>query len=230
MKIAICDDEPIFQKKFKTMLDDYYRSIDVLIVSYSSGAKLIEEADRRFDLVFLDIEMEGMDGLETAKHLHCIDANIPIIFLTSHTELAMEGYEVQAFRFLAKPVDENKLKEALLAFEKSIQKEKKIVITEDGVNRYIFCADIRYIKSESVYLSIMTKRASHLIRKSLKEQLEELPKDSFIQVHRSYIVNLNEVTGFNGDKVIMKDGSRIPVSRSKRESFKQQMMRFMKSW
>lgn len=229
MKIAICDDESIFQKHLKTMLEEYYHSLDVLIVPYSSGEELLKEiADNKYDLVFLDIEMKGLDGLETAKRIHSIHTDLPIIFLTSHTELAMEGYEVQAFRFLAKPVETKKLQEALHAFKMTLQQDNKVMIVEDGMNRYLSCRDIRYIKSENVYLQIVTKQGPHLVRKKLKEQLEELPKDTFMLVHRSYIVNLNEVVSFNGSAILLKDGFQIPVSRGNREAFKLQMLQFMK--
>lgn len=229
MKIGICDDESIFREQLKTMLEDYYHSLDVLIISCSSGEELLQEIEKKqYDLVFLDIEMQGMDGLETAKRVHSIKADLPIIFLTSHTELAMEGYEVQAFRFLAKPVAVQKLQEALHAFETTLQQEQKLMIVEDGMNRYLSCADIQYIKSENVYLQIVTKQGSHLVRKKLKEQIEELPKDTFMLVHRSYIVNLNEVASFDGNVIVLKGGFEIPVSRGNREAFKAKMLQLLK--
>lgn len=229
MKIAICDDEEMFREQLKTMLENYYHSLDVLMVPYSSGEELVNEIEtKQYDLIFLDIEMKGMNGLETAKRVHSISANLPIIFLTSHTELAMEGYEVQAFRFLAKPIAVQKLQEALCAFEKNLRQERKIMIVEDGMNRYLSCTDIQYIKSENVYLQIVTKQGSHLVRKKLKVQIEELPKDTFMLVHRSYIVNLNEVASFDGNVILLHGGFRIPVSRGNREAFKSQMLQFMK--
>lgn len=229
MKIAVCDDEPIFRKQLKAILEEYYCSLDVLVLSYSSGEELLGAVKGNpFDLVFLDIEMEGIDGLETAKRLNELVSDLPVILLTSHTELAMEGYEVRAFRFLGKPVDKRKLQEALGAFEKLRQQEQKIEIVTEGGSRYLSPAVIRYIKSENVYLQIVTGEQSFLVRKTLKEQLRELPEDLFVMVHRSYIVNLNETAGFDGETVTLRDGSRIPVSRGKREMFRLRMLQFMK--
>lgn len=229
MKIAICDDEVIFQKKLSVELEKYYNSLDVLVQSFSSGEELVKGFEKGgYDLIFLDIEMNGMDGFETAKRLKERQPGITIIFLTSHTELAMDGYEVQAFRFLAKPVETGKLHAALRAFAEKNQKEKKIVITETGTQKFIRCQEIRYIKSENVNLRIVTGKEEYWIRKKMKEVLEELPQECFAAVHRSHIINLEYVKSFCGNEIILDDETRIPVSRSKRDLFRQQMMRYMK--
>lgn len=108
MKIAVCDDDLIFQRQIKEELDRYYRSLDVLIEVFSSGESLLEAvcADPYgFFCVFMDIEMPGIDGMETTRRLRKLNRNLPVIFLTSHRDLAMDGYELNAFRFLAKPVE-----------------------------------------------------------------------------------------------------------------------------
>lgn len=229
MKIAICDDEKFFREQLHRELESYYCSLDVLIDAFSSGWELMDAINKmNYDLLFLDIEMEGMDGLEVARKLQENETAVPIIFLTSHTELAMAGYEVQAFRFLAKPIEQRKLLEALQAFENNIERNSRIMIVEGGMQHYLSCKDIFYIKSENVYLKIVMKKETYLIRKKLKELLQELPSNLFVAVHRSYILNLEHVTGFDGAEVILEDGSRIPVSKSNRNTFKQQMIRYMK--
>lgn len=229
MKIAICDDEMLWREQLKTRLENYFRSLDVLIQSFPSGESLICGSQKNhFDLIFLDIEMDGMSGFETAGKLKEQQEDCTIIFLTSHTELAMEGYEVQAFRFLAKPIAEEKLCAALQAFEEKALKDKKIVITENGVKECIRCHEIYYIKCENVYLKLTTQRKIYWIRKKLKELLEELPKEMFAMVHRSYIINMEYVKSFDGNGITLEDGTNIPISKGKREFFKQQMMRYMK--
>ena len=104
MKIAICDDEKIMQEYLKEEIDSYFQSLDVLTLCYSSGEELLADYEKQqYDMVFLDIEMKGLNGLQVAKLLHAWKKDLPIVMVTTHTELAMEGYEVQAFRFLAKP-------------------------------------------------------------------------------------------------------------------------------
>lgn len=229
MKIAICDDDSVLREQLKNKLEGYFQSLDVLIQNFSSGEDLIDGIEKvTFELVFLDIEMDGIDGFETAKRLKARQPDITVIFLTSHTDLAMEGYEVQAFRFLAKPIVEEKLYAALQAFEEKFQKDKKIVITENGAQKYIRCKEIRYIKSENVYLKVVTEKEIYWIRKKLKEIAEELLKESFSVVHRSYIINMRYVKSFSGNEIILDDETEIPVSKGKRDFFKQQMMQYMK--
>lgn len=229
MIIGICDDEKSFQLQLKNTLKMYYKSLDVLLLTVSSGEELLHELERTpMDLVFLDIEMPGMDGLETAKRLHCQQSDLPVILLTSHTELAMEGYEVQAFRFLAKPVNPKKLYEALQAFQQLLMSEHRIAILEDGSQKYLLCDRIQYIKAENVYLQIVMNEEKHLIRKKLKELAEELPKVNFVQVHRSYVLNLKYVVSFDGSHALLQDGTSIPVGRSNRDLFKQRMIQYMR--
>lgn len=121
MKIAVCDDEEIFSMKLKKYLEQYYNSIDLIIDVFKSGEDFIRKIKSltdRYDIVFLDIEMSPIDGIETAKKLRENNKDVIIIFLTSHGEFATDGYEVDAFRFLIKPVQEVKLKRALQDVQK----------------------------------------------------------------------------------------------------------------
>lgn len=229
MKIAICDDEKIMQEYLKEEIDSYFQSMDVLTLCYSSGEELLADYEKQqYDMVFLDIEMKGLNGLQVAKLLHAWKKDLPIVMVTTHTELAMEGYEVQAFRFLAKPVKREKLYAALMTMEERMYEDEKIQIVSDGLQRYIPCTSVCFIKCENVYLNIVTINENYLIRKKLKEFMEELPKELFFQVHRSYVVNLNFVESFDGANVYMKGGMKIPVSKAKREDFKIAMIHHMK--
>ena len=138
MRIAICEDEQYFREQMQKELNTYYKSLDVLVCSFSSGEDLLkrmEQSEAFFDLIFMDIEMPGMDGLETSTQIHNTHPDLPIILLTSHKELAMAGYEVDAFRFLDKPLKREKLYQALQAVEKQRYVKKKITIMENGNER-----------------------------------------------------------------------------------------------
>ena len=167
MKIIICDDEPYICDDLKKRLTMYYNSMDVLILTVSSGEellRLIEREPEGISCLFLDIEMGGIDGLETARRIRKHHPGLPILLLTSHTELAMEGYEVQAFRFLAKPLRREKLTEALRAVERELSSGEKLRITADGREIYVDCRDICYVKSENVYLNLVMAGAKRPVR------------------------------------------------------------------
>ena len=105
MRIAVCDDEEKFRDQAKSMIDKISGSLDIVVDTYSNGYKLLEVFDRNpYDVLFLDIEMPAMDGITLAKKLRENSDKIYIIFLTGHVEYAVEGYEVNALRYLTKPV------------------------------------------------------------------------------------------------------------------------------
>lgn len=233
MKIIVCDDEKYICEDLEKRLREYYQSLDVLILSVSSGEELLRMMEREPEeaaCIFLDIEMKGMDGLETARRLRADYPDLPVLLLTSHTELAMEGYEVQAFRFLAKPLRQEKLVEALRAVERSslTAARHKLKIPTGDREVYVDCEDIFYIKSENVYLNILTEGESFLMRGRMKDLFSSLPEDSFFQIHRSYIVNLSHIRSFDGKNVLMEDGGTLPVSGRRRELFREKMTRYLR--
>jgi len=172
--------------------------------------------------------MGGLNGLKVAKRLHEWKKDLPIVMVTTHTELAMEGYEVQAFRFLAKPVEREKLHAALKAVEEQLHNDERIQIVSDGLQRFIPCKSVCYIKCENVYLNIVTINERYLVRQKLKELMEKLPENIFMQVHRSFVLNLSFVESFDGANVYMEDGMKIPVSKAKKDEFKIAMIRHMR--
>ena len=129
MKIAVCDDNAVFRSSVKTEIEQYFQSLDVLVCEYDSGESLLKAMKGiTFDLILLDIEMDGIDGLETARCIRKDDTQVPIVLLTSHTEFALEGYEVNAFRFLPKPLEHEKLVKMLADVEKQIFSKSNLLI------------------------------------------------------------------------------------------------------
>lgn len=171
--------------------------------------------------------MPGIDGMETTRRLRLLNRNLPVIFLTSHRDLAMDGYELNAFRFLAKPVEQDRLYRALTDLEAETQDQKRILVTKDGRELFLPIGDILYIKSENIYLSLVTANESHLIRKKLKEILPLLPSSMFCQIHRSYVVNLQKIISYTGKAVTMEDQAVLPVSRNRREALKEAIIHSM---
>ena len=228
MKIAVCDDNAVFRSNIKTEVEHYFQSLDVLVYEYDSGESLLKaKKGTTFDLILLDIEMDGIDGLETARHIREADTQVLIVLLTSHTEYALEGYEINAFRFLAKPLDHEKMVKMLVDVEKQIFSKERISVLVDGMEHYISEQEIRYVKSENVYIRIVTGKKSYLVRKTLKEQMKELASPFWFQVHRSYLINLNYVVSFDGKNVILTDDVSIPVSKANQAAFQKAMMNFL---
>lgn len=231
MKIAICDDERAFAENLKKSIDNYYNSPDHTAHIFTSAKELLDKLKQNPDMfaaVFLDIEMPELDGLQTAARIREINSDINIIFLTSHTELAMEGYEVNALRFLAKPVNQTKLHEVLGLLDKSTGDGKCILIADGSTQTLLKQNDVFYIKAENVYLQIVTKNKNYLLRKRLSDMEAELDSGKFVRIHRSYIVGLAHVRSYDGKSIIMINGDTLPLSRSCEKQFKDAVMNYLR--
>lgn len=138
MKLAICDDEIVFRKQLIESIDKYYKNYSNLdIYEFSSGEELLESYDSGavYDIVFLDIEMKDINGLDTAKIIRKYRRNEIIVFLTSHTKYAIDGYEVNALRFLEKPINiynSSQIKNILYQNEVFLSIFGKIIISKVG--------------------------------------------------------------------------------------------------
>ena len=131
----------------------------------------------------------------------------------------MDGYELNAFRFLAKPVEQDRLYRALTDLEAETQDQKRILVTKDGRELFLPIGDILYIKSENIYLSLVTANESHLIRKKLKEILPLLPSSMFCQIHRSYVVNLQKIISYTGKAVLSTVWPEEPPGKPRRRDY-----------
>ena len=228
MRIAVCDDEKYFRDTICEAINAFYQSLDVLCLPIASGAELIAafEKGQRFDAVFLDIEMPPPDGMETARRLHEFSAELPVIFLTSHTELAMEGYEVGAFRFLQKPVVSEKLTQALKDIGQLCGRKKTVCIRENGEEHYISPDDIIYAEADNNSVRFITAEREYQTRMKITEALTMLDtaSDSFCRVHRSVIVNLAHIISRSDREIRLDSGIVLPVSKSYGDELKKRLM------
>ena len=215
MRIAICDDEEKYRVQLKTVLDKLLIDEDWDIDTYDDGRILNEKfSDNPYDLVFLDIEMPAVDGITLAKKLRSLSDTVYIVFLTGHIEYALEGYEVNALRYLTKPVDVNKLKEVLQYVQEKNGGKQQIMIKEDGENIVIDINDVIYMESMNQNVRIVTTKGEHVIRYNIGDFEEKLKRQGFFRVHRGYLVSLSKVQRFAKGDVIMDNGVAVPVSRS----------------
>ncbi|MFR6329445.1 MAG: LytR/AlgR family response regulator transcription factor [Eisenbergiella sp.] len=214
MKIGICDDEPHVSKQMQAEVNHYYHSLDILPVTFSHAEQLIEALRKdpdNFLCIFMDIELEGLDGITASRLIQGMNLNIPIILLTSHSEFAPEGYEISAFRFLTKPLDRKKMVEALKAVETMQIRNRKIAICQDGQEIYVSYQDICYIKAKMFTCEYVQPGNPIWYEAHCRNTLSRcLPL--FCRVHRSYAVNLSHVQSFDGTDVIMENALLFLVS------------------
>ena len=133
MRIAICDDDLSLDKQLRQFIHETYRDIDMLIDLYNSGEQFLNKISSskiKYDLVLLDIEMNEVSGLKVATELKKTFPETYIVFITSHDEFALTGYEVSAFRFLVKPIQAPKLLEAIESVKKEILDKRTIQVQD----------------------------------------------------------------------------------------------------
>ncbi len=233
MRIAVCDDEEKFRNQAREMVDKLAGSLDVIVDAYSDGRKLLEAFDKNpYDVLFLDIEMPAMDGITLAKKLRERSDSIYIVFLTGHVEYALEGYEVNALRYLTKPVQEEKLREVLRFVMDNSKSKRQLMIREDGEELLLNVADIIYFEAQNQYIMIYTTEGNHLVRYNIGDFEEQLKNDGFFRIHRGYLISLAKVKKLVKSEVIMEaaEGDIIlPVSRSNVKSLKETLYAYVEN-
>lgn len=223
MKICICDDDKNQCENLNEMILNH--SNKHIVTIYHSAEEMLFECENHFpfDCVFLDIQMNQMNGIDLAKQIRLIDSNIIIVFLSAIRDYVFEGYEVHAMRYLLKPLQEEKCHELLTLIHNSIEKESAyLLIHKSKIN----CDDITYIESYGHYCGIHTNEVIES-KISISDLLKELPH-TFIQTHRSYIVNLEHVESILKDKCLLDTQEMIPISRSSVKKVNESFMEFIK--
>ncbi len=171
-----------------------------------------------YDILLLDVEMEGVSGLDLARQLREAGNRAEIVFITSHFEFIAEGYEVDALHYLVKPVSPEKLSRVLdRAAERLAAEPPSVVVSCDGETVKLPESDILYVESFAHTVEIHTKNAVYPVRESITALGERLSAD-FYRAHRSYIVNLRAVERIGRTSVTLAGGAEVPLARGKYDS------------
>ena len=150
MRIAICDDQAVCLEQTLAAVRKCISAAEARIDLFKSGMSFLREfRNRPYDLVFLDIEMPEMNGITVAKNLRIIHKDVPIIFLTSHIEYALEGYEVNALRYLTKPVDPQKLRDVLSVVVERMRQQRILWIKTDMGEQKLLVKDILFMEAQN---------------------------------------------------------------------------------
>lgn len=233
MRIAVVDDERVFRQQIADMIYSLYGRENVNCFLFSDGRELVRsfENDFKLDAIFLDIEMKELDGMSTAKVIREFSKEIPIIFLTSHTELAMEGYEVDAFRFLGKPIDVNKLRQTLKDLEKKLKVEEKIVLRKDGEDLIFPISSLLYAEAANNSVRFVFTNSTVEQRMKFTEAIEKIDaiESGFAKIHRSYYINLAHVVKMGATEVLLDNDEVLPVARGMAADAKKQLFDFIRS-
>ena len=232
IKFAICDDEPIMVHEISNQLSQYMDERKITpysVTSFSNGCALLE-SDCNFDIVFLDIQMDNLDGIETAKILRQRRNRSLLIFVTVLKEYVFNAFEVEAYDYLLKPLDSEHFKRTMDRAVSTLAQrtDKSIVIQRGSSCDVVPLAQIVYceVQGRKVYVHQSDGKIIDYY-----DNLEnfELEMDSrFFRCHRSYLVNLDYVRGCDTGLVTLSQGDKIPISRLRGRDLTQALLRYMK--
>ena len=232
MKFAVCDDEQLMREQLFALIsaDMHKRQFSSYsIQQFEDGTSLLENGGS-FDIIFLDIQMEQPNGMETARRLRQMGNQSLLIFVTILKELVFDSFEVQAYDYLIKPLDVSRFKRTMdRAFAFLKQKEEKHIVIQKGNScEVISLSEIVYgeVWGRKIYLHQKDGRTADYYEKL--ENLEQHVDGRFFRCHRSYLVNLDYVRGCRNGRVLLLQGGEIPLSRLRERDFAQALLRHMK--
>lgn len=217
MNIAICDDEKGIAELFSAKVTAVEPDSEIAI--FTSGEDLIE-SEFECDVVFLDIEMKPMNGFQTAEILKEKYPRCILSFITTHSELAVEGYDYQPFRYILKtapePVIKRKIRETLNEY---YYRNKSLHIAYKGKHSVVLVGDIIYIEIEGHCTKLVLKNGVVSWNKPLNDIEVELKKYGVIRCHKSFMVSLAQVKEVNQNWIKLKRGINVPIGRTHKNSF-----------
>ena len=228
MDIAVVDDEKAIREHICALIEE--QKPGSRIEAYSTGEELLASG-KRFDIVFLDIQMDGMNGIEAARNLRQRQEDTVLIFITGIKEYVFDALDLYAFHYLLKPVDENKFREVLerAAGEVEKKKEKRGLFIKKR-NLMLDQADILYIESRAKKVEIHTDGSKDIIEiYATMEELEGQLGEDFYRCHRAYIVNMAHITGYDNDSITITNRDKIYLTKKKYGDFVKTYMWYLQN-
>ena len=228
MKIAICDDERAMRDSLIGFLNEYseINNTEMDITEFSSGDELLS-GETDFDIVFMDYQMEGIDGMETSRRYRAEKSpDTTLIFISSFPLIALESFEVNTFRFLTKPIDREKLFKAIDDY--IVSYNNKFVILKSGTEHFIVNTDdIIYAEAKGKQTIVRTIYDTVLVSRTLREIEKDLPFDKFYRCQKSFIINLMHVESFNTSEIFLDNGEKAILSKRMYAQFKSDFQKFI---
>lgn len=231
LSIAVCDDEIVeccdMARRMKDILEEM--KIPCLIRQFQSGGELLQSLES-FDIIFLDIIMQAPDGMKTAQIFRKKAFDRILIFMSSSREYVFEAYDVEAFQYLLKPVDDRKLKRVL---QKAVLKTERhsqefIIVSRERQKRKLFLDDIYYFEIRGRMVDVHGAEGVFTYYEQIGELENKLRGKGFFRCHKSYLVNLKYVDGYNRQEVILENGEAVMIAKRRYDEFTREIFKVMR--
>ena len=203
-------------------------SIEIDYIHFHNGLQFLQQYHGEFDIIFMDIEMPVISGMETARSLRAIDRSVLLIFVTALARFALNGYEVGAFDFVVKPVQYNFFSDKMRRAVKNLSSENrvKLLIKTNEKTVSVYEDEILYVDIYNHVLSVHTENNVISTRGTIKDIIATLNNTSFALCNKSCVVNLRFVQMIDGDEVVLTNGEHLQISRPRKTEFMQQIADF----
>ena len=233
IRIAICDDEEFYRNELEKMISVYGNETgaEVIIDIYSEAAPLVEmikDKEKSYEILFFDIDMPGMSGMEAAKEIRQIDKEVLVSFVTSHTTYALDAYGVEAIGYVVKPVkyaDVKKLMEKAkiqiyYRVDSELADERYLEIVSARENVLIDLEKVVYIEKRRNQCIFHMTDGEQVCYETLGKIYKQLNAERFLYTHQGYIANFHYIKEVKKDVVCFGSGMEIPISRKYYEQVK----------
>lgn len=232
MRIAVCDDDGRQAKALEAAVGDWAeassRNAEIRVFASAEAFLFDMNANDSYDVLLLDIEMPGMNGLELARGLRDKGAKSQIIFITGYPDYISQGYDVSALHYLLKPVKREKLYEVLDRVAEALKRMPKFALIPVGKEVIrVYFEDIIYAESQGHYLYIKTKRGEFRPRLTAGELAERLD-GAFFKCGRSFLVGLRYVERITKDTVFLEDGTALPLGKGLYDEINKALINYLR--
>lgn len=226
IEIAVCDDEEVLRRKLKIMLYDILKKegISGTVKDYASGEELLEDIEQ-FDLVFLDIDMPGMNGIEVGRKIQQKNLNCRIAMASGREDRFKETYRLNPLNFVSKPYTEDEISDVLQEYQRRCVGMLNIEVYKDRELYTVRQKNIQYVIANGNFSDVYINNTLYRVNCSLNVMEELLDKRCFFRIHKGHIVNLFFITDKDKENVWI-DKIQFPLSKRRRKEFEELYVEF----
>ncbi len=228
--IGICDDYQICRREIRKFCDDYFQEKDIeyTCVEFASGTEVLEYEGEKLNLLFLDVEMPDMNGIDVVRQLEMVDTVWRVVFVTFYDYMS-DAFGLKTLGYISKPAKYEKYEEYLDIMIKEHELNVIWKIELDGIPHMVETEDIIYLEAAKnyVYIKLKSKDKKMLLTGNIKVWEEKFAMTTVIRVHKSKIVNLMHVFKISDDKIVMKNGEEFKIGRAYRKTVKDKYDRYL---
>lgn len=227
VRIALCDDEVTTLHQAKKYLEEY-PNVEFIIDEFKSGEELLGSKEK-YEIILLDIDMGGINGIDTARKIRQSDKHVKLIYITNYSDYTVFAFAVHAFAYLLKPINKNELYQQLdEAFEYMQAPERELLEfhAEEGIVR-IDPREILYFEYLNRRVFLKTAHDTYTLKRKITDLALELQNKGFSMPHKSFIVNLYSVKNIKGYDIYLTNHMVIPLSQKKSTQFRKSLNQFL---